>query len=72
MMDETESVERHALRELVRHVAYAQHWLRQTEAFEYACKALDLKFCHRDGILMEVKTTRIPDPYEDSLTGRQR
>lgn len=61
---------RAAMVNLVRHVAYADSWLRQTDAFDAACAALGLRFDPR-GELFEVtrgfyaaSMTKLPNPYE--------
>lgn len=48
-----------AIRNLVRHVAYTEHWLRDTEAFEKACIAVGYEYRPGKGLFQA-----IPSPYE--------
>ena len=51
------------LRELVIAVAYAEHWLRDTDTFTHACVAAGLQYKPGKG-LFEVIEQRVASPYE--------
>ena len=50
---------------LVRHIAYAQHWLRDCDVFYAAVAHLGLKYYPGKG-LYEVVEQKMKDPYADS------
>lgn len=58
-----EPLDRRLLRDLVVAVAYADHWLKDTEVFERACKELGLVYKPGRG-LYEMVETKVANPYE--------
>lgn len=53
---------RDPFRELVIAVAYAEHWLRDTDTFRAACLAAGLDYRPGKG-LFEVVEVKVPDPF---------
>lgn len=62
-MKESAAQQAKALRDLVVSVAYAEHWLRDTEVFEAACKAAGLEYRAGYG-LFEPAMVQVRNPFE--------
>ena len=55
--------QREVLRDLVIAVAYADHWLRDTDTFATACNLAGFQFKPGKG-LFELVERRVPSPFE--------
>lgn len=58
-------IDEFVLFDLVRHVAYAEHWLRHTDAFDRAVSALGLRMDFPQGLMRGAE--KIDSPYDEAI-----